>query len=135
VTHQLDDYINRDEAATLAGCSPDTIKRDEKAHNLQTRTAPGGNKLVRVGDLVDIGRIPTSALTAGLSAADASALKTARDEIGRHAVRCAKLDGQLEEAKANVADLRGQLKAKDHQINELLATISFLVATGPRSAA
>lgn len=119
MNRQIDDRITRSEAALLAGCSEDTIKRDIKAHALQTTVGLGGKTMIRIGDLIDIDRISADVLGPGISGADAAALKAARTEVERLAVQCAKLEGRLEELTAVAADLRGQLKTKDQQLANL----------------
>jgi hypothetical protein len=51
------EWISRDAAAVLAGCSSDSIKRDIAKHDLDTQLGANQRVTVRLSDLVRIGRV------------------------------------------------------------------------------
>lgn len=53
------DWISRDDMATLARCSVDTITRTAKKHELETRVDETGRVLVNVGDYLALGKFRT----------------------------------------------------------------------------
>jgi hypothetical protein len=66
-------WISRADAAKLARRSEDTIKRAVADHNLETRPGLNGRVMLRVADLVRIGRISVEDVPAGASAAGSTA--------------------------------------------------------------
>src|SRR5690606_32162283 len=73
-----EEWIDRTTAATLAGCAVDTIRRDQRDHTLTVRTGPNGSTLLRLGDLIDIGRVPATVLdpvTTARQVAEAAGLR------------------------------------------------------------
>ena len=67
-TIQHDDWILRADAAAIARCSEDSIRRDISNHELKTRRDDRKRVLVKVADLIRVGRIRAEDLTTGMTA-------------------------------------------------------------------
>src|SRR5215218_3193814 len=75
------EWISRADAAELAHRSEDAIKRDQKDHGLETRPGPNGKTMLRLADLVRIGRIRPEDLPAGASPAGTAELRRTQDQL------------------------------------------------------
>lgn len=89
-------WLDRPTLARLIGRGEDTVRRDQRDHQLATRIGPNNCVLLRLGDFIDLGRIPASVLDPDISArevADAMALRAQLEDlrrahaelVGRHA--------------------------------------------------
>lgn len=127
-------WITRNEAASLAGCNSDTIRRDIAKHGLQTRMR-GQAVTINVDDLVEIGRLDPAALDPHLSGTDNATLSAMRAELAAQVAKTERATGRLEEAHELLRVLQGQVKVKDAHIGELTANLTRLVAATTRSLA
>jgi chromosome segregation ATPase len=130
-TSSADEWISRDDAAVCAGASPDTIKRDIKKHDLETRTGPRGQVMTRVADLVRIGRIRPDALTEA-TGAETAELHRSRAQADAARTEAAQLAGRLQERERHTDLLHEQVREKDRQLKERDAQIRALTATVER---
>jgi hypothetical protein len=119
------DWVTRREAARLAGCSEDSIKRDART-NAKVRTRPGlkGEVLVSVSSLVGIGRIPASAVPTGLTGPQAAELRRVTAELSRLTAQVGELTGRLAEVSSSRDLYRDQLTVKDEQIKQLMTVLA-----------
>jgi hypothetical protein len=76
-----EEWISRADAAELARRSEDAIKRDQKDHGLEARSGPNGKTMLRLADLVRIGRIRPQDLPAGASPAETAELRRTQDQL------------------------------------------------------
>ena len=135
-TARAEDWITRKEAAALMGCSEDTVKRTVKAHGLATRAGANHTTLLRVGDLVAVGKLAAETLPAsGTSAQTLAALRRAEAELAAAREQVAALAARLEERAAGVEQLSVQLAAKDKQIDALHRSLQHLSAAAARPGA
>jgi hypothetical protein len=121
-----DEWITRADAAALANCSQDSIRRDEHRHELPTKRNAAGAVTLRVSDLVSIGRIPPGALVVPAAAESAEVVR-ARSTITELKVQAAEAAAKLKAADAMVAALLSQLEQKDKQIASLTRVHEALV--------
>lgn len=110
------DWVPRDDLAVLANRSTDTVTRDVKRHQLQTREDEAGRVLVNVGDFLRIGRLRDSDLTAGTTPAESAAIIRSRQAETDLREQLARLEGKLAQADLVVETLREQLVTKDRQL-------------------
>jgi hypothetical protein len=110
-----DTWVDRKQAADLAGCSVDTIRRDEKEHHLATREVIGGTVQLRIGDLTAIGRISAAALDPAITAQQAAEATRLRRELAalqadnaRLRAANAELTGRLARSREERATLTAQ---------------------------
>jgi hypothetical protein len=89
------DWIPRDDMATLCRCSVDTVTRTVKKHQFDTRTDDAGRLLVNVGDFVRIGRLRAEDLTLGATPAESAEVRRARASIEALKIQVAELTGRL----------------------------------------
>lgn len=101
----------------LANRSTDTVTRDVKRHQLQTREDEAGRVLVNVGDFLRIGRLRDSDLTAGTTPAESAAIICTRQAETDLREQLARLEGKLARADLVVETLREQLVTKDKQLS------------------
>jgi hypothetical protein len=127
-TARLEDLVSREDGAVLADCSIDTIKRDIKLHGLHTEPGPRGKVMVRVADLVRIGRIKPDVLGDGVSGSTTAELRRTQEQVRQLLAGAARDAGRLEERTALVEVLRQQIAAKDRQITQLNGTVERLLA-------
>lgn len=92
--HGRDEWIDRLQAATLAGRSTDTIRRAEPRHQLTTKTGPNNTVLYNLGELVDIGVIAASVLDPEVSAREVADAHQVRAELERLRQVHAELQGR-----------------------------------------
>lgn len=123
------DWISRDDAAVLAGCSADSIKRDVKNHALETRQGPANRVMVRLSDLVGIGRIKQHELPSSGTGAEAAELRRAQERILSLHAEVGEATGRLGERDTVIEVLRQQLAEKDRQLKALTALFDNTVAT------
>ena len=124
------DWIPRDDLAVLAHCSTDTIRRDERKHELETRTDESGRVLVNVGKFLEIGRLRESYLTAGSTPAESAAMARSRQHESELRQQITRLEGKLDRTDLAVDILREQLSAKDKQLakrDEQISTLTGLI--------
>lgn len=115
-TYTAADWAPRDDVAILANCSPDTIRRDVKRHELETREDESGRVLVHVDDFLRIGRLRDSDLTVGTTPTESAAILRSRQAESGLRERLAHLEGKLAQADLVIETLREQLTAKDKQL-------------------
>ncbi|WP_199424615.1 hypothetical protein [Actinotalea solisilvae] len=117
-----DQWLDRPTLATLMGKVEDTVRRIQRDENLPTRLGPNNCVLLRLGDLIDLGRIPAAVLDPEISArevADAIALRAELEDLRRvHA----ELLGRHTEHEQLVTDLRAHLATQAAFIADLRAT-------------
>ena len=116
-----DQWIDRKAAATLMHRDEDTVRRVQRENDLPTHTGPNNSTLLRLGDLIDLGRIPVSVLDPEIAArdvADAIALRKELEELRReHAMLLGKLGAHQE----TVDLLRAHLATQSAFIADLRA--------------
>lgn len=122
-----EDWIPRDDMATLARKSVDTIKRACKKHDLETGTDESGRVLVFVGDFIDLGLIREQDLTAGATPAESVEVLRARETILKLRTQAAELTGRLTHADTLVETLREQLVTKDRQLAKQADQLTQLI--------
>ena len=122
------DWIPRDDMATLIRKSVDTVKRLIKKHGLATRTDGAGRVLVNVGDLMTLGLVRTEDLTAGATPAESVEVLRARENILLLKTQAAELTGRLANADTLLDTLREQLAVKDKQIAKQTDQVTQLIA-------
>jgi uncharacterized coiled-coil protein SlyX len=122
------DWVTRDDLAALSRKSVDTVTRDVKRHDLQTRQDEAGRVLVNVGDFLALGRLRPEDLTAGNTPAESAEVLRARQSITELRERAAELTGRLGHADTLVATLREQLAVKDKQLAKQAEQITALIA-------
>lgn len=127
-------WITRKEAAGLAGCDVDTIRRDIAKHGLPTRQR-GQAVTVNIDDLVEIGRLDAATLNPSLSGTENATVGAIRAELVAQVAKTERSTGRLEEAHELVRLLQTQVKVKDAHILELTANITRLVACTTRGLA
>jgi hypothetical protein len=98
-------WISRADAAKLARCSEDTIKRDVRDHELETRPGPNGRVMLRVADLLGINRISPEDIPSGASAAGTAEVR--------------RLQEQLANAQRELGEVRGRLATRDELVTVL----------------
>jgi hypothetical protein len=125
-TDAPEEWISRADAAALSGRSEDTIRRDERRHELETRLNPTGAVLLRLADLVRIGRIDRTTFTSA-GGADSAEVVRARDAVVVLKVQVAEMNGKLSFADALIASLTAQLEQKDKQLASLTRAHEALV--------
>ncbi|NLE72462.1 MAG: hypothetical protein GX609_10320 [Actinomycetales bacterium] len=116
-----DEWLDRPTLAKLMGKAEDTVRRIQREHQLPTRLGPNNCVLLRLGDFIDLGRIPTSVLDPQISArevADAIALRAELEELRR---AHAELLGRYAQHTELVADLRAHLATQAAYIADLRA--------------
>lgn len=118
------DWVTRREAAGLAGRSADTIKRDIEQNGLPTRKSPKNEVLVRVTDLVKIGRIAAGDLPTGLTGPQAAELRRVTAEVSRLTAQVGELTGRLAEVASSRDLYVAQLSVKDEQIKQLMTALT-----------
>jgi hypothetical protein len=138
------EWIYRDDAAKLCHCSTDTIDRNAKKNNWQTRLGDNGRVMVLLADLVATGKVRTEDLALFGSGAGAAAASRNQEQVTALRVEIARLSGRLAECDLVLDELRAQalmyrepLKFKDRQILKLEANtdrIHALHAIDGRSA-
>ena len=111
-----EDWISRDDMAVLIHRSEDTVRRDERAPELQTRVGETGRVQVNVGDFLRIGRLRLEDLTAGATPAEPAEVLRARETITALRVQVGELTGRLRHSDALVTTLGEQLAQKDRQL-------------------
>ncbi len=121
-----EEWISRADAAELAACSVATIIRDEDEHDLETRPGPNGKKLLRLADLVRIGRIDRKNLPTGATGAGTAELRRTQDQLVAAQRELGEVRGRLAERDAVVTTLTGQVTEKDRQIRKLTDIIDSL---------
>ena len=114
-----EEWISRADAAELARCSEATIIRLEGKHGLETRTGPAGQKLLRLADLVRIGRIDSADLPTGATGSGTAELRRTKDLLVAAQRELGEARGRLAERDTVVATLTGQLTEKDRQLRKL----------------
>lgn len=107
--HTREDWVDRKQAAILAGCHVDTIRRAEDSHQLTKRTGPNGSVLLNVGELTGVGVVPLSVLDPEISAREVAAAVAVRTELEDLRRAHAELVGRYGEHETLVADLRAHL--------------------------
>ena len=117
-TYTAADWVPRDDLAVLANRSTDTVTRDVRKHQLQTREDEAGRVLVNVGDFLRIGRLRDSDLTAGTTPAESAAIIRSRQAETDLREQLARLEGKLAQADLVVETLREQLVTKDKQLSK-----------------
>lgn len=117
-TYTAADWVPRDDLAVLANRSTDTVTRDVKKHQLQTREDEAGRVLVNVGDFLRIGRLRDSDLTAGTTPAESAAIIRSRHAEADLREQLARLEGKLAQADLVVETMREQLVTKDKQLSK-----------------
>ena len=122
------ELISRRDAAILAGCSEDTIKRDIRVHGLSTSTGPGGCVMVAIADLVQIGRVKPSELAVSGHGGQSAQVRRAEQESARLTSENGRLTGAADARAEHLQSLAGQLKEKDKQISELHKTVERVLA-------
>ncbi|QWC84460.1 hypothetical protein KLP28_12920 [Nocardioidaceae bacterium] len=122
------EWITREDLATLARRSVDTIRRDVERHSLDTRTDEKGRVLVNANDFLALGRLAPEDLRRGATPAESVAMTRARDEVGSLTAELARLEGRLEHLGRSEETLRDQLAVKDKQIAKLDETVKQLTA-------
>lgn len=115
------EWVSRREMSQLAHCSEDSVKRDIKQHQLETRTGPKGEVLVRVADFERIGRIKPGDVPTGLTGSQAAELRRVLADNARLTAQVGELTGRLEQARVSQDVVTAQLAVKDDQIKSLLA--------------
>jgi hypothetical protein len=118
------DWVTRREAARLAGCSEDSIKRTVAKDELPTRTGLKGEVLVSVSSLVMCGRIAASAVPTGLTGPQAAELRRVTAELSRLTAQVGELTGRLAEVSSSRDLYRDQLSVKDEQIKQLMTVLA-----------
>lgn len=126
-TYTAQDWIPRDDMATLARCSVDTITRAAKKHQLETRVDDTGRVLVNVGDYLALGKLRTGDLAVGATPAESAEVLRARASLEALKIQVAELTGRLSLADATVETLREQLAVKDKQLGRQGDQISQLI--------
>lgn len=123
-----EEWISREDVATLARRSVDTIRRDVERHCLTTRTDDKGRVLVDANDFVRLGRIAATDMRRGATPAESVAVTRARDEVTSLKADLARVEGRLEQLVLSESLLRDQLGAKDRQLAKLDETVKSLTA-------
>ncbi|MFD2090457.1 hypothetical protein [Blastococcus deserti] len=121
-----EEWVSRADAAELARCSEATIKRLEGKHDLETRTGVNGQTLLRLADLVRLGRINPADLPSGATASGTAELRRTQDQLVATQRELGEVRGRLAERDAVVATLTGQVSEKDRQIRKLTDIIDSL---------
>jgi hypothetical protein len=121
-----EEWISRADAAELARCSEATINRAVEKHGLETTIGPGGRVMIRLADLVRIGRIKPADLPTGGSASGTAELRRTQDQLVAAQPQLGEVRGRLAERDAVVATLTGQVTEKDRQIRRLTDIIDSL---------
>ncbi len=121
-----EEWISRADAAELARCSEATIKRLETKHDLQTRSGPNGQTLLRLADLIRVVRIRPEDLPAGASPSGTAELRRTQDQLIAAQRELGEVRGRLAERDAAVATLTGQVTEKDRQIRKLTDIVDSL---------
>lgn len=116
ITVQAADWVTREDMAALMRASTDTVRRDCRMHDLETREDETGRILVNVGDFLRIGRLRPEDLTVGGSPAESAEVLRARETVTVLKAQVAELTGRLAEADMVRDTLREQLAVKDKQI-------------------
>ena len=114
-----DQWLDRPTLATLMGKGEDTVRRIQRDHALPTRLGPNSCVLLRLGDFIDLGRIPAAVLDPQISArevADAIALRAELEDLRR---AHAELAGRYAQHTELVADLRAHLATQAAYIEDL----------------
>jgi hypothetical protein len=119
-------WISRADAAQLGRCSEATIKRLEGKHDLETRSGSNGQILLRLADLVRLGRIRPEDLPAGASPAGTAELRRTQEQLVAVQRELGEVRGRLAERDAVVATLTGQVSEKDRQIRRLTDIVDSL---------
>lgn len=110
------DWVTRDDMALLTRTSVDTVRRDIKKHDLETREDDAGRVLVNVGAFIRIGRLRDQDLTQGSTPAESAAVLRSRESVSQMRAELAHAQGRLDQVDAVVATLREQLVSKDRQL-------------------
>ena len=115
-----DQWLDRPTLATLMRKGEDTVRRIQREEQLPTRLGPNNCVLLRLGDLIELGRIPAGVLDPEISArevADAIALRAELENL-----RCAhaELQGRHAQHEEATADLRAHLATQATFIAALL---------------
>ena len=121
-----EEWISRADAAELARCSEATVKRLETKHDLETRSGPNGHTLLRLADLLRLGRIRPEDLPAGVSPTGTAERRRIQDQLVAAQWALGEVRGRLAERDAVVATLTGQVTEKDRQIRRLTDIIDSL---------
>lgn len=111
-----DDWVSRDDMASLIRKSIDTVNRDCGKHQLATQAGPGGRVLVNVGDFLRIGRLRADDLPTASSAAESAEVLRARETVVALRVQVAELTGRLAHCDTLINTLLEQLGTKDKQL-------------------
>jgi hypothetical protein len=114
------------EAEELARCSEATIIRVVEKRGLETTTGPGGRVMVRLADLIRIGRIKPEDLPTGATGAGTAELRRTQDLLVAAQRELGEVRGRLAERDTVVATLTGQVTEKDRQIRKLTEIIDNL---------
>lgn len=113
------EQISRRDAAVLAGCSEDTIKRDIRDHGLPTTSGPGGCVLVAIADLLRIGRVKPSNLAVSGHGGQSAQVRRAEQESAQLNAENGRLTGAAEMKDKLIDILLEQVKVKDKNIAEM----------------
>ena len=119
--HARDEWLDRTQAATLAGRSTDTIRRAQTNHQLTTRTGPNNTTLYNLGDLVDIGVVPASILDPEVAARAVADAHQVRAELERLRQSHAELVGRFATHQETTDLLRAHVATQAAYIADLRA--------------
>lgn len=107
-----DEWLTRDEIAGLMGRTEDTVRRLQRENALRARSGENGKVLLRLGDLIDLGKISESVLDPQVSAREVAEAVAVRRE--------------LQDVREERCELAGRLAAYEERVSELLAHIATL---------
>lgn len=107
-----DEWLTRDEIAGLMGRTEDTVRRLQRDNALRTRSGENGKVLLRLGDLIDLGKISESVLDPQVSAREVADAVAVRRE--------------LQDVREERCELAGRLAGYEERVSELLAHIATL---------
>lgn len=118
-----DEWLPREALAELGGCSLDTVRRVQRENSLATQTGANGTVLLRLGDLIDLGRVAASVLdpkVSGREVADAIALRREvedlrieRATLSERLAACAKYEHLLQAQIATLTTVVDLLSGRD----------------------
>lgn len=129
------EWISRSEACELIGCSEQTLRRLVKNQGLETREGERGRTMLRVGDLVRLGRLDESRLAEFPNAsAAATATRMSQETLGLRE-QVAELRSRLDERDTLTAELRADKKRLESQVATLLDQMRKVQATVDRLSA
>lgn len=119
--HARDEWVDRTQAATLAGRHIDTIRRAQRTHQLTTKTGPNNTTLYNLGELVDVGAIPVSILDPEVAAREVADAHQVRAELGRLRQAHAELVGRFATHQETTDLLRAYVATQAAYIADLRA--------------